>query len=76
MKTQTLGIQHLIRTVLFAAIVRILALTTVQRAGANQSGPSVNDRVEFQIALCEAGGGTASVEHRGPYPPGMDSQGC
>jgi hypothetical protein len=62
MTTQTFGKQHLVRTFLFAAIVAVLAVTSVQRASANQSGPSINDQVEFQIALCEGAGGTASVD--------------
>lgn len=62
MNTRTLGTRHLTRTVAIAAFILMLALTTTQRAGANQSGPTVNEATQFQIALCEAGGGTATVE--------------
>jgi hypothetical protein len=62
MTTQTIGMQHLVRTVLFAAIVAVLALTSIQRAEANQSGPGVNDPSQFQKALCEAAGGVGTIE--------------
>jgi hypothetical protein len=62
MTTQTFGMQHLIRSVLFAAIVAVLAVTSIQRAEANQSGPGVNDPAQFQKALCEAAGGVGTIE--------------
>jgi hypothetical protein len=46
---------------LLVVLLAGLALATVQRAEANQSGPGVNERSEFQIALCQAGGGVATV---------------
>jgi hypothetical protein len=62
MTTQTFGMQHLIRSVLFAAIVAVLVVTSIQRAEANQSGPGVNDPAQFQKALCEAAGGVGTIE--------------
>lgn len=62
MNTRTLGTRHLTRTVAIAAFILMLALTTTQRAGANQSGPTVNEATEFQVGLCELGGGTATVD--------------
>jgi hypothetical protein len=62
MATQTFGMQHLVRTVLFAAIVAVLAVTSIQRAEANQSGPGVNDPAQYQKALCEAAGGVGTIE--------------
>jgi hypothetical protein len=62
MNKQTFGTQHLMRTVVMAAFIAMLALTTTQRASANQSGPGVNEASEFQMALCQAGGGTATIE--------------
>jgi len=61
MQSRTLG-TYLRRTVLFAAIVAILAVTSIQRAEANQSGPGVNDPAQFQKALCEAAGGVGTIE--------------
>lgn len=54
--------RHLVRSVLIAAFIVMLALTTAQRTSANQSGPGVNDSTQFQAALCQAGGGTATIE--------------
>ena len=62
MSKRTFGTQHLMRTVVMAVFILMLALTTTQRAGANQSGPTVNDATQFQAALCQAGGGTATIE--------------
>jgi hypothetical protein len=62
MSKRTFGTQHLIRTVAVAAFVVMLTFTMTQRAGANQSGPGVNDATQFQAALCQAGGGTATIE--------------
>jgi hypothetical protein len=62
MNMRTFGTQHLMRTVAVAAFVVMLTFTMTQRAGANQSGPGVNDATQFQAALCQAGGGTATIE--------------
>src|SRR4029079_8074197 len=62
MATQTFGMQHLVRTVLFATTVAVLAVTSIQRAEANQSGPGVNDPAQYQKALCEAAGGVGTIE--------------
>lgn len=65
MNERTFGTRHLIRTVVMAAFIAMLALTTAQRASANQSGPTVNEAAQFQMALCRAAGGTATIEtHR------------
>ncbi len=64
MSTQTRvdGTHNLIRLTLLAALVGLLTLATVQRAEANQSGPTVNDQSELAIAICQGGGGTATVD--------------
>jgi hypothetical protein len=64
MSTQTRvdGTHNLIRLTILAALVALLTLATVQRAEANQSGPAVNDQSELAIAICQGGGGTATVD--------------
>ena len=62
MNERTISTRHLMRAVVMAAVILVLALTSIQRASANQSGPTVNERSEFQKALCEAGGGTATID--------------
>jgi hypothetical protein len=73
MNEQTFGTKQLIRTVVLAAFIAMLALTTTQRARASQSGSDVNDAVQFQAALCRAAGGTATIEETRTVGSGLSS---
>src|SRR5215211_2324381 len=61
MYSQTTVIRHLTWRMILAALVALLAATTVQRAGANQSGSPVGKGTS-QAENCEAAGGTAVVD--------------
>lgn len=63
MATQTQITRQFIRATILAALVALLALTTVQRAGAQQTDQTSYDNSLGQIALCELAGGTAEVDH-------------
>ena len=55
------GKRNLLRVAVLMAAILTLAAARTSPAGANQSGPGVNDIAGFQIALCELAGGKAAV---------------
>ena len=57
-----LGQRTAVRTIVLAACLVLLALSTAQRASANESGPAVDDPATNMINLCRALGGTAIVD--------------
>ena len=61
MNSQTNAMRHLTRTIILAAFVALLAASTAQRAGANQSGSPVGKGTS-QAENCEAAGGTAVID--------------
>jgi hypothetical protein len=61
MKTLRIDRQNLTRMSLLVALLAVLALATVQRVKANQSGSTVNEQSEFQIAMCRGAGGIDTV---------------
>jgi hypothetical protein len=62
MNERSSGTRQLMRTLIVAAIVALLAVSTTQHAGANQSGIPVGDAAAFQAGLCELAGGTAAID--------------
>ncbi len=61
MNSLTNTTRYLTRTIILAAFVALLAVSTAQRAGANQSGSPVGKGTS-QAENCEAAGGTAMVD--------------
>jgi hypothetical protein len=64
MKGLTNATRTLIRSIVIAAYVATLALVAAQRVGATQTDDRVDpsEAATFQIAMCEAAGGKATVE--------------
>ena len=61
METQTTGTHNLIRGAILVAIGALLALSSIQRASANQSGDPVGNSTA-QAQVCRALGGTPTVD--------------
>ena len=55
-------IRHLIRSIIIAAGVAAFALSATQRVGAEEQSVDLAALGTYQAALCEAGGGTATVD--------------
>lgn len=63
MTTQTQYTRRFVRATILGALVAVLALTSAQRAGAQQSKiTTIYDNASAQMALCELAGGKADVE--------------
>jgi hypothetical protein len=68
MSTRMSGTGNLIRLLVGATFIALLAVTTVHPTEANQSGPPVGSRVALQTALCKLGGGDTSEDHFAGQP--------